>query len=300
MTDCATIPRWCLPIAVPDAEWEFEVTFSAGPSPDFTATVLAGAYYMDGSGDALDLIAVTEAALNAADGDGAWTVDRDEERIRFLRTGQVGDVLSFGWPSPDVAQVYGYDIDPLEVITNDGDYEQKGLFRARYCWTPDELLEEDDVTPMAEVVGAITPDGDAVVVGLGGRGVMNHMIRLVPAALVKQSYTNQLGYANYVGDTEHGSPLSMADPNAALQKFWTFCRVLAGPIPPVIRYAADRDTPASFVTCTWPEVEFLIDFDGVVSIDTRQPLTYQVKIRGQLTSDEVVRPSGAWSDVCDS
>lgn len=299
MTDCATIPRWCLPIAVPDDEWELEISFSAGPSPDFTATILAGAYYMDGSGDAFDLIAVTAAALNAADGGGTWTADRDEERIRFVRDGAVGDVLSFGWPSADVAQIYGYDDDPLEIIENDERYEQKGLFRARYCWTPDEFLEEDDVTPVAEAVGAITPDGDAVVDGLGERGVMNHVMRFVPAALVKQSYTDQAGYAAYVGDSEHGADLNMADPNAALQKFWTFARVLAGPVPPVIRYAADRDTPDSFKNCIWPEVEFLKDFDGVAVIDQRQPLSYRVKIRGQLTSDEVVRPSGAWSDVCD-
>lgn len=298
MTQCGTIPRYCLPIAVPAGGWEFDVEFSAGPSSNFTATVPEGTYYMDGSGDSLDLILATQDALDTADAGGAWTVFRQNERIVFARDGQIGDVLVFAFPNSEAQQIYGYKGDAAEIISNIDKYESKGLWRARYCWTPDEWLERDDNTPVAQSVGDTTPDGYAVLDGLGERSRLEHLMRFVPAALVKQTYAGQQGYADYVGSAPNsdGNTLTAGDPNAALQKFWTFCRVLAGPIPPVVRYAPDRDVPAEFKKIQFPKNKWVDDFDAVAAIDKPQPLTYRVMMLAQLTQDEVARPSGAWED----
>jgi len=310
MTNTATVPQYCLPIAVPDGGWTFTVEFTGGsPSSNFTAGVLAGAYYMDGAGDLSDLMFLTADALTLNDAGGTWTVVRVNGRLEFARTGQVGDVISsFEFPpasGDDIpSKVYGYTASTYtgaesEILENSTNFRALGDWRPRYCWTPDEILEQDDATPVAEAVGDITPDGGAVVDGLGERARLMQVMRFVPAALVKQTYTDQAAYCAYVsGPAEFGQELTPGDPNAALQVFWTFARVLAGPTPPVIRYAPDRDDPATFKTIIWPEVKFLSDFGMVAKVDQRQPLTYSVTCIGQLTEDSVARPSGSWENDC--
>ena len=177
MTSVATIPQYCLPISVPVGGWAITVEFSAGVSGNFIATVPSGTYYMDGSGDALDLMQVTEDELNSADATGTWTLSRTDQRIVFDRVGGAGDVIDvFDFPAPsgvDIPSlVYGlstfaYTGGEPEILDNLVTFQIKADFRARYCWTPDEILEQDDNTPEAQAVGANTPDGDAVVASCG-------------------------------------------------------------------------------------------------------------------------------------
>lgn len=278
MSNARTTPALIYPTVITEpvsSPEHITVTYSDTTTDD--VTIDEGTYYALGDGTSDDLLqALADALTSGADGD--WTVAMNAApalTITITKTGGSKTPSSLTFLRTELtAQSLGLTTDATSPKTISGGAPFTGAYRARWCWTPEEIdlgigMRRGRLTAYSDTVAGV---GSIDTYELPKSYTLH--LPVVRSALVLGSHTALDEYANAVS-------VATSDPNAALD-LW-LSHLAADLLPgdtPILRYLPDVTTPATSHAVRLPSGEYYASEDAWTggALRNDSPAYYDIKI----------------------